>query len=496
MLFACISGPTLADVERQMEETRGYADAFEFRLDRWNTIDPIELAALLEIAELPVLFTIRSKKQGGAFAESDSDLYALLNQAAAIGPDYLDIEFGTPITIISQLLLDYPDVKIIYSYHDFHSMPKSLDDLLASMMTVPADGYKIAVPAANASDALTMLAFVQRHAKQGVALSGLCMGEYGLPTRVLGPVVGSFADFAVGHESEKTAPGQLTLHELQHIYHYKDLNPQTKVYALLGGIVVQSPSHLTHNQVFTQLSYNGVYIKIAVHDLELEGFMQLVRELPFAGFSVTVPLKEEILLDLDAVSEEVEKIGASNTLVKKDEAFTGYNTDGKGALDALEEVIPVQGKQMVVLGAGGASRAVVFEAVKRGAAVTILNRTLARAEQLATEFQAKAGLLEDLQDIGPYDILVNTTSVGMLPEIDAMPIACQDLIAGAVVMDIITKPRETKLLKEALKKQCKVIYGQEMFARQAAQQFALWSDGQLDKKRVYQIIKDVLEASL
>jgi 3-dehydroquinate dehydratase/shikimate dehydrogenase len=318
--------------------------------------------------------------------------------------------------------------------------------------------YKIAMIADSTNDALKMLLFMKNHPK----VSMICMGEAGKFARILGVILGNLIDFASLNAQDETAPGQWSVKELVDIYHYPKLNQQTAIYGLIGDPVAQSPGDLHHNAVFRKRGVNAVYVKMRVRREELTLFMSLIQEIGIRGLSVTIPLKEAIL----PFAHEIDQpIGALNTLLFEEGKIRGINTDGAGALDAIEKKGSIYGKKVVLLGAGGAARSIAFEARARGAEVMIFNRTLARAKKLASETGCKA--LEQMPD--RYDLLINCSS-------DPMPIDPQKIRAETTVMDIVYHPKETLLLKEALLKKCQVIYGEEMFLNQAERQTIFWLD--------------------
>jgi 3-dehydroquinate dehydratase/shikimate dehydrogenase len=355
----------------------------------------------------------------------------------------------------------YPQTKFILSYHNFQETPTDLEALYHVMKNSTAYGYKIAAMVHSTNDALKMLLFAKSHNN----LSVICMGEKGKFARVLGPVVGNQIDYASLIAKEQTASGQLTVSELMEFYHYSSLNEKTAIYGLIGDPIDKSLGYVYHNRVFRERDVNAVYVKMCVKPEELAEFIPLAARLGIKGLSVTMPLKEKIFSFLDEIQPAMKQIGAVNTLLFKDGKIKGANYDGEGALDALEKKSVVRGKKVVLLGAGGAARAIAFEAKRRGAAVVILNRTVQRAKELAAELSCDAGAIDELPDA--YDILINCTP-------NLMPIDPQLIKAKIVVMDVINSPSETAFLTAASLKECELVYGKEMFLNQAAKQTAFW----------------------
>ncbi len=331
--------------------------------------------------------------------------------------------------------------KTLSTYHNFEETPQDLEAILQQMP--PADFYKIATMANKTTDALRMLAFVKE--RQNVA--GMCMGELGQITRILGPVVGCPFTFAA--LGQKAAPGQLQAEELVTTYRFSSLSPKTKIYGLIGNPIAQSPSHKTHNAYFSKHGIDAVYVRMLLEEEELPLFFDLAKELKIQGLSVTIPFKEKLFDFIDVLEADAEEIGAVNTLTFEDRLY-GSNTDGKGALDAIEDKILVQGKHCVLLGAGGSAKAIAFEAKKRGAIVTLLSRRFG-----------------NLDDIPNYDVLVNTTPV-------AAPIDINKLQPRKVVMDINVAHKQTPLMLRAKNLGCQLVFGYEMFEKQALGQFLRW----------------------
>jgi len=252
----------------------------------------------------------------------------------------------------------------------------------------------------------------------------------------------------------------------------KMIDADTSLFGLIGNPVAHSLSPVMHNQAFAATGYNGVYLAFGVTDpgTAIKG----IAALNFKGVSVTLPHKVAVMEYLDAVDETAARIGAVNTIVNNQGRLIGYNTDGAGALQALRTRTSIKDKSVALIGAGGAARAIGFGLVAAGGRVTILNRTRVSGERLAADLQAQFLPLDEWAP-NHYEILINTTPVGMHPETDATPIPQEDLSKDMVVMDIVYNPLETQFLKEAAASGCRIINGVDMFVFQGAQQFELWT---------------------
>jgi shikimate dehydrogenase len=262
---------------------------------------------------------------------------------------------------------------------------------------------------------------------------------------------------------------------------------KTRVCALLGDPVEHTMSPVMHNAAFKKLGLDYIYIPFRVKAEELAQAVDGIRALNMRGFNVTIPHKVAIIPMLDGLDPLAEKIGAVNTVVNADGSLRGFNTDASGFLQALLEMgVEPEGKKVVILGAGGASRAVAYILAERGAHLTILNRQLELdwAEELARrisrDLEKDARALELNVDnlkmaLAGADILVNATSVGMSPHSDETPVPGRLLKSGLVVFDIVYNPIRTRLLKEAEAVGARTISGIDMLAWQGALAFEKWT---------------------
>jgi shikimate dehydrogenase len=264
------------------------------------------------------------------------------------------------------------------------------------------------------------------------------------------------------------------------------VNGKTKVCAIIGDPVEHSLSPAMHNAAFKELGLNLVYVAFAVTKSELENAISGVRSLGLRGLNVTMPHKNAVIKYLDEVDSTAESIGAVNTILNSQGKLTGYNTDGIGAMIALQENgVTVDEKKMVILGAGGAAKAIAHEAAQDAEELVVLNRTAEKAEQLAKdlnkkfETNVKSGTLSPellKKELKDTDILVNATSVGMSPETNRSPVPTDLLRQDMCVMDIIYNPLETKLAKDAKTVGAKVVSGLEMLVYQGAAAFEAWTN--------------------
>ena len=280
---------------------------------------------------------------------------------------------------------------------------------------------------------------------------------------------------------------------------------KTRLCGLIGDPVEHTMSPVMHNAAFRQMGIDYLYVPFRVKQGELAKAIEGVRALNIRGLNVTIPHKVAVIPFLDKLDPLAEKIGAVNTIVNDDGVLRGYNTDGTGFLQTLlEEKIEPQGKNIIILGAGGAARAISLSLADRGTQLVILNRLLELdwAKELAsrisqiftTEVEALELNRENLSGVlGKADILVNATSVGMTPNIDETLVTSDLLKPGLIVFDIVYNPIKTRLLREAEASGAKTISGIDMLIWQGVLAFEKWTGLKAPVKLMRQEIIKVLE---
>lgn len=461
MLVGVIQKPSLAELTATVENLEpGLYDLLELRLD--GCVD-LSLEGLARLPRpLPVIFTLRTASEGGSFCGGEDARLALLEDLMRLEPDYIDLEAAIPAERIARIRAVSPQTRIILSWHDFTATPSSLEDVLDTMRSC-ASGviYKMAAQAHSTLDALRMLAFCRKQQAQDVALIGISMGPLGISTRILAPVLQ--AGFCYCPVDEATAPGQMDARTLREIYRHGALHRDCAIYGLIGDPVAQSQGHLYHNEASTRSGHPGVYVKWQVTREELSAALPLLAAIGVQGLSVTMPHKEAICPLLNGLDGAASAIGAANTLRLEGQGYYGTNTDGPGALDALGQ--DVNGARVVMLGAGGAARAVMYEAARRGAQVTVFNRS---SKALPVPGQPRPfSELPRLRDEG-YDILINA-----LPFDLDFPYETVPFLPGSLAMDL-SYAKESRFTRLAAEAGCRLANGYSMFLNQAALQRRFW----------------------
>ena len=431
--------------------------------------------------------TCRRIAGGGHFKGSIAAQLEILGKAAAAGCQLIDIELQTATRMKpSQLEKLRSKAPILLSYHDFHGTQK-LDETLRKMSAYPADFYKVVGTAKTLYDNVSMMRFLEEH-RDRHSLVGLCMGEQGIISRVLGVRAGSVFTFAALASEEKTAPGQVTLQDLLSTYRINQVDAATKVYGVVGDPISHSLSPAIMNAALRRENVNGVFL--ALHAKSLKDLLACVRDIPIHGLSVTMPYKQAIIPFLDNTDPHTAKIGACNTVVRsQDGKLYGFNTDTSGVVRPLEQRMPLQDARVLVVGAGGAARAAVFGLKERGAQISILNRSLPAAQKLARSAKARVVKRTDLKKL-EFDVIINATPVGMgnSPE---SPLTA-DEIRAKIVFDMVYDPAETRLLQMAKERGALVIPGSEMFVHQAARQFEIWTGKPAPREDMLRIVNVAL----
>jgi len=445
----------------------------EFRLD-YLSKPGLVLARLKQFLEyhphIVAVATCRRAANGGKFHGSLSSQLDVLSKAAGAGCQLLDLEMQSATQCKrSQVEQLRARSALILSSHNFRST-RNLDETLEKMAAIPADFYKVVSTATTLSDNVEMMRFLEKN-RDAYSLVGVCMGEQGIISRVLGVRAGSVFTFAAVSEDEKTAPGQMTAQALRNTYRIEQVDAATRVYGVAGDPVNHSLSPAIMNAAMRRETVNGVYLPL--HAKTLKDLLSCIRDIPIHGVSVTMPYKEAILRHLDNTDSHTTKIGACNTVVRaQDGKLYGFNTDTAGVVRPLEQRISIPDSKILVLGAGGAARAAVYGLKERGAEIYILNRSLDQARKLARSVRAHTLKRGDLKKLS-FDVIINATPVGMGNTRES-PLKPEE-IKARYVFDMIYDPAETRLLKMARAAGAEVISGLEMFVHQAARQFEIWT---------------------
>jgi 3-dehydroquinate dehydratase/shikimate dehydrogenase len=469
-ICAVAAASTAAEMARLVRAGLRQTSTVELRLD-WLSSDAERTRFLRwlkkgQFRNATFLATCRRREGGGKFAGGvDRELYWLI-QAREAGCQWCDLEVETLHKVPGQSVRGYPvPPRVLLSLHDFERTPD-----LPRSMNPPAhggvDAVKIAAEARSIHDSIRLLRLA-RKSKNFIAAP---MGELGLPARILALREGSALAYAP--VATATAPGQVSLDEMKHLYRAHALTRRSRVYGVIGDPVGHSLSPILHNTGFISRHVDAVYLPFLVHDLR--DFLAAVPEFGIRGFSVTHPHKQTILKFLKECDALAAEIGAVNTVVvRSDGSLFGSNTDYLGVLRALEKKLRIKGSRILIFGAGGSARAAALALVRAGADVAICARREKAAKELARAFGGevvpRAALRTEF-----FDAILNATPVGMHPHDGVSPLAPGELNCR-LVMDLINRPRKTQLLKIAARKGIATVPGVEMLLAQGFAQWELWT---------------------
>lgn len=505
-----------------------------------------ELQRLLAESPLPVVLTCRDSSEGGEYDGNETDRVSLLEKLTAACPTppaYLDFELAryqasANIRQKINLCVSHPKqtrditTRLILSIHDFDGRPDDLHRRLADAYTEPACSVvKVAFRCRSLRDNHELFEILSDAPKPTIALG---MGEFGLMSRVLAPKFKGFLTFASLTDTSSTAPGQPTIAELLQLYRFRSIDALTRLYGVVGWPVTQSLSPLIHNTGFGVRGVNAVYLPMPVGAdpedkeatstsfkafFETFGLRDPYSPLQLSGLSITIPFKEhafsyESLGDLPQFDQNAEAIGAVNTFSRtwtddSPTAESGWewaddvwsNTDALAIEQLLGEV---NAQRVVILGAGGVARAAL--AASRGREVTVLARSAQRAQEslASTTPLAPDVTIAPIDAVleHPADIYINCTPVGMVggPAPENSPIDVDALFETGhlspqtIFFDTVYNPIETPMLRAAKSRGCRVIDGVEMFIKQAAAQFEMWTGEQAPADLFDRLIRETISA--
>ncbi len=468
-ICAVVAASTAAEMSKHVLSALKQTRTVELRLD-WlrSGAERARFLAWLKknkFRDATFLATCRRREGGGKLPGGvDHELHWLI-QAREAGCQWCDVEVETLRKLPCESLREYPvPRRVMLSLHDFDRTPD-----LPRTINPPAhgcvDAVKIAAEARTIHDSLRLLRLA-RNSKNFIAAP---MGEIGLPARILALREGSALAYAP--VAAATAPGQVSLDDMKHLYRAHALTRRTRVYGVVGEPVGHSLSPLMHNTGFVVRRVDAVYLPFLVKDLR--DFLKAVPEFGIRGFSITIPHKQSILKYLKECDPLAAEIGAVNTVVvRHDGSLFGCNTDYVGILRALEKKLALAGSRVLIFGAGGAARAAAFALAKAGALVGICARREKAAHELAKAVGGEVFPRRALRRAS-FDAILNATPIGMHPHSRISPLSSRELNCH-VVMDFINRPQKTQLLKLAARKGIATVSGVEMFVPQGVAQWELW----------------------
>ena len=506
-----IAAKTLQEAEEQIQAAvAAGAELLELRTDYLVHLSVDLALQIIDAARqfapgLPIIVTCRDYQQGGTLRHPNDLRTNVLTAAVRAGAEFIDVEYENFISVaignkISLALPTGTGTRLILSDHNFQTKFKSITKHYWEIANVFSGAIpKLVYSAHHINDCFDILDL--QHGAKGEMIA-FCMDEPGFMTRVLTKKFDGLVTFASIGEKTATAPGQPTVEQLRDLYRWDSIDAQTEFYGVIGDPIAHSLSPAVHNACFAERGLNKVYVPLLVagEQADFNAFMDNILSRPwlgFKGFSVTIPHKEYAINYVKAkdgvIDPLAERIGAANTIIINGSKLSAYNTDCIAAIDAITAGLGIdraglRKMPVAVIGAGGGARAVVAGLADAEAKIKIYNRTVERAKHLARDFKCDYASLDSLHKL-KEKLIVNCTSIGMYPHVDASPVDVNLLQKHIAVFDTVYTPPETLLLKHAREIGCKTISGVDMFLKQAAEQFRLFTGKSPNVETMRQVLK-------
>lgn len=469
---AVIAAGTSAEAEQQARAClRRGADLVEFRIDALRHPTAGDLKKLASALGPRSIATLRSSAEGGFHGLDRGVRHALLREACHLPFRYVDAELTTDAEHLEEYakLAKSRAKDLIVSHH--FGEPTEADRVAEILDACLAQGTvgKTATPVASVDEARELVELARQRSRERFVLIG--MGEPGMITRALAAETGQEFQYASGNR--ETAPGQLSLEAA-----LRARSKDVFVLGLIGHPVSHSVSPAIHEAALRATGLHGLYLPFDLAAESLEPFLQSAESLRVRGLNVTIPHKERAAELVDELDGDAEALDAVNTLVLHEGWMKGHNTDVFGFRMSLRSLgLRVGERRALVVGAGGAAKAVVHVLLREGAQVTVTNRTPERADRLADSFEESIDVLSmgDVARKGPWDLLVNATPVGTAGMDGGLPVPDEVIGRVGFVYDLVYNPPETPLLAAARARGLRGTNGLEMLLQQAAKSFELWT---------------------
>ena len=466
MICLTLSGPTILDNLKALADNKDYVDICELRLDLLSPSEVAKAADFPSMVDIPVILTLRRVSDGGKCTLQEKARRSLLIDTMKNGGfSYVDIEDDVKKSDVEEAAHSL-GMKVIRSYHDFEGVPADIFSRVHSLAS-RGDVAKIAVTPHNTTDVMTLFRINEELKDVPKIIIG--MGEWGVATRILYKKMGSILTF--GSNGKAVAPGMISARELKLLYRADQLNDNTGIYGIVGNPVMHSLSPQIHNPGFHKIHYNAVYVPFLSESIR--SFLTLAEMLRMRGFSVTVPFKVDVVKYLGNITREVKQIGSCNTVVRVPNMWKGTNTDYYGFIHPIEkEIDDDRIKSALVIGAGGAAKAIVWALKMRNVKVMIVNRTKSKADELARLYGVGSDSLDNISRYeGKVDLVVQATNMGLHPYEDVNPAENFHFSGKEIAYDIVYKPKYTKFLLAAEKAGCSLKFGWDMLMEQGKLQF-------------------------
>ncbi|HUH67001.1 MAG TPA: shikimate dehydrogenase [Syntrophales bacterium] len=501
MICIPITGRTEDEALLQIEESGGRAHVLELRVD----LIAGDLKVLVEKCRslsLPVQILVTNRKEELQARENfsgEEKRITVLKEAIRLGVDYVDVELDTPDILRKDMIAlagaHGGRTRVIISHHDYEGTPsfETLRSIFHECMESGASVAKIVTFAKSAEDCITVCRLIPYARRRGKDIIAFCMGDEGRKSRIMAALLGTQLSFASLTHGLASAPGQLTVDEMEEFMipgrKGKTSGAGPELFCLFGNPVQQSLSPLMHEAALRNMNIAGKYLPFRIEDIGPS--VNAMREIGIRGASITVPFKVDVMEYLDYVDHDALEIGAVNTVVNDDGRLTGFNTDWIGLVRSVREFTDIKGRAVMILGAGGAARAAVFGILREGGIPIVVNRNIARGERLAARWGCHFHRFEEIATV-KADGLINTTPVGMMPDMDKIPVDGTVLANFRWVMDCVYNPLSTRLISAAGNAGCVAIPGIGMFVHQGAEQIRLWTRREAPRELMKKVVKETL----
>lgn len=478
------------------------ADIIEWRADYLPKEAILQVAPAIfeKFAGRELVFTLRTRSEGGEIDLSPEEYIHLIKEVAQLyQPDYIDFEYYSYKDVFEEML-DFPN--LVLSYHNFQETPENMMEILSELTILNPKLVKVAVMAHTEQDVLDLMNYTRgfktlNPEQEYVTIS---MGKVGKVSRITADVTGSSWSFA--SLDEVSAPGQISLASMKKSGRFwMKFDGYTRLAAVVANPIKHSISPFIHNRAFEATATNGAYVAWEIEASDLAETVANIRRYQMFGINLSMPYKEQVIPYLDELSDEARLIGAVNTVVNENGNLIGYNTDGKGFFKCLPS-FTISGKKMTLLGAGGAAKSILAQAILDGVSqisVFVRSVSMEKTRPYLDKLQEQTGFKVDLcaleyvselqARIAESDLLVNATSVGMDGQSSPVP---ENIVLPEtlLVADIIYQPFETPFLKWARSQGNPAVNGLGMLLYQAAEAFQLWTGKEMPTEEIWQSLTE------
>jgi 3-dehydroquinate dehydratase/shikimate dehydrogenase len=477
----CLTAKTIQKDLDILDKYRQFADVAELRVDCLEPDERLRIRRFPELAGLPVILTIRRDSDGGYFSGGEGARVKLLARGLAFAEAdrrmnfaYVDIEEDLEVPSLEEASRTF-GTKIIRSYHNINGIIDNIPVKINSMKRAGDEIVKLALKTNSTSDVVRVFRAVKDCTVQDKIV--LCMGHYGLYSRILAEKFGSIMTYssALSENVVPGASGQLDVQELSELYHFRKITKRTKVYGTTGYPLKVNIGPWIFNTIFGLENSDAVYVPFPSDSIN--DMLELAIELEVQGLGVTVPYKEAVLPALTRRSSAVHSIGACNVMYRSADGWFGDNTDCAGfsaSILAFLNKNNLKWKKVTIIGAGGVARAVAAEVFRMSGKALILNRTIHKAKNIASLYNFRWGGLDEhgIELIDKYsDIIIQATSAGMEEDDAFDPLELYRFTGKEIVMDLVYFTAQTPFLTRAASAGCKTINGYDMIIHQMYHQY-------------------------